>query len=391
MAWSELFPWLKLVSALRLAASAPLLLTATLAVLLLPLGWQLSGRLFGVPAGAEAVVIPQANFSLLNRPAAEAPTGFAQPAWGVPQSWHEFVAPMLSLLPGGVPPVRHLFRIDGSWRQFGYVAVGTLWNVLVWAFFGAVIVRTAVMQLGRDERVGLWDAARFAARRYPALAGAPFFPLLGVVVIVLCAIPVGWLMRWDLGMLLAGALWLLVLLGGFLVAILLIGLLLGWPLMWAALSTEEMGDVFEAAQRSYSYALGRPLHYAGYALVAVMTGSAAFLAAQWFAAWVVYLSLWTVSWGAGSGEFSARAGEPSALRLTGEALIIWWSQLPLIVASAFRYAYFWTAAGVIYLLLRRDADQIEFDAVYAPDAAPPFTLPPLSPDAAGVPGVAAEG
>lgn len=384
VAWCELFPWLKLWQALRLAASAPLLLTATVAVLLLPLGWHAAAFVCEAPSETAAVVGPTTLQPLASPiPAWREP---AQPEWQVPHSWRDFTAPMTDLLPGGVLPVRHLFQIDWSWSQLGYVLIGTVWNVLVWAFFGAVIVRVAVMQLGRGERVGLADAGRFALERYGSLAAAPFFPLLGVALLLLCGVPVGWLMRWDLGVLVFGALWGMVLLGGFLLAVLLIGLLLGWPLMWAALTTEEMGDVFEAAQRAYSYALGHPLRYAGYALVVVLTGSATFLAAQWLAEWVVYLSFWAVSWGTGAGAWQTFSGEPSPLRLVGVALITWWSQLPLAVASAFRYAYFWTAVGGVYLLLRRDADQIEFDSVYAPEAAPPFTLPPLSADAAGVPG-----
>ena len=40
VAWSEVFPWLMIVRALRLATSAPILLVATMAVLLLPWGWH---------------------------------------------------------------------------------------------------------------------------------------------------------------------------------------------------------------------------------------------------------------------------------------------------------------------------------------------------------------
>ena len=70
---------------------------------------------------------------------------------------------MLQVLARGVQPVRHLFDLDTSWSEWGYFALGTIWNILVWAFFGAIIVRTAVMQFGREERMGLVEAGRFAA------------------------------------------------------------------------------------------------------------------------------------------------------------------------------------------------------------------------------------
>lgn len=70
-----------------------------------------------------------------------------------------------------------------------------------------------------EERVGLVDAGGFAARRYLAFVGAPLFPLALTVVIVLCSIPVGWLLRFDVGVLLAALVWIFVLLGGLLAAV----------------------------------------------------------------------------------------------------------------------------------------------------------------------------
>jgi hypothetical protein len=386
VAWSEVFPWLMLLRALRLATSAPLLLAATVGVLLMPQGWHAAALLLGEPAGQSVAQWPVNDVT--EAAASGLPFEIASPpqlTW--PRSWREFTAPMLGVLPGGVQPVRHVFRIDASWRELGYFALGTLWNIVVWAFFGAIIVRTAVMQFGREERVGLVDAGRFAARRYSAFVGAPLFPLALTVVIVLFSIPVGWLLRFDVGVLLAAFVWVFVLLGGLLAAVALIGLLFGWPLMWAALSTEEMGDVFEATQRSFSYTFGRPLHYAWYALIALIIGSAACVLVQWMAELVVYLSFWLVSWGSGSESLQALPGA-DAWRFAGVGIIAWLSQLVLTVASSFRYAFFWCAAGAIYLLLRRDSDQIEFDVVHVPDQQVRYSLPPLTTDEAGVPGVA---
>ncbi len=189
VAWSEVFPWLMIFRALRLATSAPILLVATVAVLLLPLGWQAAAHLAGEPAaqGPHWVSIPAAYGPSV--PSVDASHASAPPSLTLPGNWHEFVAPMCQVLPGGVQPVRQLFRIDASWNEWAYFALGTFWNFVVWAFFGAIIVRTSVMQFGRGERVGLVDAAQFAAKRYAAFVGAPLFPLAGVAVIVLCSFP----------------------------------------------------------------------------------------------------------------------------------------------------------------------------------------------------------
>jgi hypothetical protein len=390
VAWGDVFPWLMLVRALRLATSAPLLATATVAVLLLPVGWRVAGL---VPADAAAQ--PRSGIARWDDVAAavEPQTPFTQvvdprvvPRLRWPGSWREFVAPMLQVLPGGLQPLRHLFTRDASWGELGFFALGTLWNVLVWAFFGAIIVRTAVMQFGRDERVGLVDAARFAARRYWTFVGTPLFQLALVALLVLLCLPAGWLLRFDVGAFLVALVWIFVLLGGVLAAVVFVGLLLGWPLMWGASSAEEMGDVFEATQRSFSYAFGRPLHYAWYALVTLLVGSAAYVVVQWMAEVIVYLSFWLVSWGWGAASLDA-VSTANPWRAVGWTMIEWLSQLVLTVASAFRYAYFWCAAGVTYLLLRRDSDKTEFDVVYVPEQPVRYALPPLTTDEAGVPGV----
>jgi hypothetical protein len=160
--------------------------------------------------------------------------------------------------------------------------------------------------------------------------------------------------------------------------------------MWGALSTEEMGDVFEAAQRSYSYTFGRPFHYAWYALVALVLGSLTFIVVQMFAQLVVYLSAWAVSWGSGVDGLSAVGDADSSMRVFGGSVIAWLNGVVMTVVSAFRYSFLWCAAGAIYLLLRRDSDQIEFDNVHVDDEQTRYDLPPLSTDEQDVPGVSEE-
>jgi hypothetical protein len=102
------------------------------------------------------------------------------------------------------------------------------------------------------------------------------------------------------------------------------------------------------------------------------------------------MSFWTVSWGSGTATLQALANAEPTVRMVGVSIIAGCSQLVLLVASAFRYAFFWSAAGAIYLLLRRDSDQIDFDVVYVLDQPVRHSLPPLTTDEAGVPGVADE-
>jgi hypothetical protein len=386
VAWDEVVPGLMLFRAVRLATSAPILLVALLALLVLPFGWHAAQFLllgddvinqnwFAVPPGA---VAPTLSMDLEAGP----------PALRFPSTWQVWTAPMLALPNAGLQPVGKLFDLHASWSDRGFWAVGLLWNVAVWAFFGAIIVRTAVMQFGRGERVGLVEAAQFARRRYFAFLGAPLFPLLGLLFIALCSAPVGLLLRAEWGAWLAALLWIFVLIGALLAAVVFIGLLVGWPLMWGALASEEMGDVFEATQRSYSYTFGRPLQYGLYVLLAIVIGAVASVFVQWLAELLVYFAFWNVSGAAGQEALDAIA-KPTGPSFTTN-LILGLSQFVLLLPAAFRHAYFWTAAGVIYLLVRRHSDQIDFDTVFVEDQPVRFALPPLTMDGAGVPGVEEE-
>ena len=48
-----------------------------------------------------------------------------------------------------------------------------------------------------------------------------------------------------------------------------------------------------------------------------------------------------------------------------------------LVTTGFIFSFFWCVAGAIYLLLRQDVDDKEFDDVYVPAEAP-NPRPPLS-------------
>ncbi len=148
-------------------------------------------------------------------------------------------------------PVWILFR-DG-WKlraaSLTFLVLAILWAMAVWALFGGAISRVAAVQLAADERIGWVAALRFAASKWLSYFAAPLLPLLGVVLVAIPLAVLGLLVRWNFGVLLAGVLWPLALLGGLVMALLLLGLAFGWPLMWATISTEGT-DSFDALSRS---------------------------------------------------------------------------------------------------------------------------------------------
>src|SRR5205085_5918323 len=109
------------------------------------------------------------------------------------------------------------------------------------------------------------------------------------------------LLKIPVGVLIVGIIWPVVLVCGLFIAILLVGLLFGWPLMSPTVSAEGT-DSFDALSRSYSYTYQRPVHYLFYAAVAGVLGMLAWVVVVIFAKGVITYSYWAASWGSGGGR-----------------------------------------------------------------------------------------
>jgi hypothetical protein len=256
-----------------------------------------------------------------------------------------------------------------STTQVAYLLFGGLWNLAVWAFFGAAITRLAAVQLGREERLGIGSAIKHVTKNYVWYFLAPLFPLLGVVLTSLPVIALGWLMRLDVGVMIVGILWPFALVAGLIMVIFSIGVLFGWPLMFPTISSEEGSDAFEAFSRSFSYTFQRPLHYLFYAMVTILFGGVCWLVVSFVGVQVVNLSLWAASWGAGSERLNdVLTGNGVTVLENGGLMIRSCNGIVRLFVVGFSFSFFWCGATAIYLLLRRDADQMDIDEVYLEEA-----------------------
>ena len=289
--WRDILPWLIIFRAFRISVSLPILTLATLGWLLTPLGSQIAA---GVFLGDEP---------------------FSTTQWAAPLNDFFAGSELLHAIPGVSPfistsnpiayvyqhfsdPFVQLFDRSNSVRETAYHLFRGLWSIAIWAFFAGAITRIVAVQLGRDERIGLRTAVGYAARQYGWSFAAPLFPLFGVFLASLPLIVLGFVMRADLGMVVAGVLWPLALLGGLVMTILLLGLLAGWPLMWPTISSEEHGDAFEAFSRSFSYVFQRPLQYLFYLLLAGLIGGLGWVLVSHVSEAVIQLTYYGTSWGA---------------------------------------------------------------------------------------------
>jgi hypothetical protein len=269
-----------------------------------------------------------------------------------------------------------------------YWLLCALWSLVVWAFFGGAITRIAAVGFARQENVAWAKVARFVRPRWRSYVGAPLMPLVGTFVIALFLAVVGLLARpalGEVGVLLVGLLWPIVLLASFALAFLLIWLFFGWPLMWAAISAEGT-DSFGAISHSLSYTCQRPIRYLGYAIVAGVIGIFAWYLIALFADTIVRAADWGVAWGSDGGRLAAVAADPELgpVGTAGVRLIQFWTNCVITLAVAFVYSYLWCSSTVIYFLLRRLVDATELDNVYIAEEQGLHGLPPLKTGADGV-------
>src|SRR5262245_10741263 len=240
ISWLDLFPWLGLVRAVRFAFVPRNLILAAVGLAAMNAGWGFVGWLFpkdadtddaslkGVRAHVELwrevlvpdiagdVSLPPVSASVLD-PA----TSRAQAPWQLMTY-----------------PFSELFEWNVTLGSFTYLLLCGVCALLVWSLFGAAITRGAALWFAREDRLSLRHSLLWGVKRWPAYFGGPMFPLVGVLIAVIPVAILCLLLKIDIGVLLVGIIWPLVLLCGLFLAILLVGLLFGWPLMWPTVSAE---------------------------------------------------------------------------------------------------------------------------------------------------------
>jgi hypothetical protein len=341
------------------------------------------------------------------------------------------------------PVVYMLHPAAGGWNRV-YLILIILWALATWALFGGAITRMAAVQVARNnEKIGLTEAVRFAWSRYQSFFSAPLLPLIFITILTillwLFGLVVGY--TWFIGDIIVAGLGLpLALILGLIIAVVLVGLV-GWPLMYATISTEG-SDSFDAISRSYSYVYSAPWHYLWYALVALGYGAVL----VFFVGLMGSLIAYTTKWGASLAP-TLQSREPSYLftyaprsfgwrdlllyqspnaeleevvrpdglvtkerevRFTSDAdpqkntypmtwnnwigavLVAFWLGLLFLFVVGFGYSYFWTAGTIIYLLMRRKVDDTDLDEIHLEEEAEepyvPATSAPATTPAAGKPG-----
>jgi hypothetical protein len=434
VSWQELFPWLRIVAALRLAVSPSLLALGALGAVATAAGWIAIGRLF-VDSENQAVDSENQVVDGENQAVQKILTTIRWPweEWpGYEREIPEKVAGVetdavrvadVGAISDNVPdvsaspffdvwgdlslPFREMFNWQIGILPFFLLLLLALWALVVWSLFGSAITRIAAVALARGDWLGFRAGLAHGIRRWPLYLGSPAIPLVGAIAIAIPLLIGGALAHPALEtfgdvMVFVGALfWPLALLAGFVMALLLVGLAVGWPLMWATISVEAT-DPFDALSRAYSYSFHRPIRYLFYVVVAAVLGLLGWYVVDLFYQLIIKLSYWGLSWGATSERTAAiqseaanllRGGEypidatNSKTFLNGTYIIGFWHGCLRTLAVGFIYSYFWSAATAIYYVLRKDEDGMEMSEVTYEEPGEARGLPPLTTDTMGVPAV----
>lgn len=392
IAWHQVFPALRILTAVRMALNFKALLLGAIAVAGMIAGWRVLGDLFHVSDSPPLVSTDLSYYTSWpwDRPFEMPPTDRMTSS----EVWYTY-SPLVAAWNELAMPMKRMYQVAEAptFAGFMYLLCCGLWTLLIWTFFGGAISRQAAVAFARQENVSLGALARFVHGKAGAYMAAPLFPLLGSALIALPMAGLGLLLKLDLDLVdaIVGILWGGILFGGFLMAFLLLGLFFGFPLMWAAISTEGT-DSFGALSHAFAYVYQRPLKYLGYAVLAALAGVLGWYLVTLFAYWTNELALWSVSWGSGTERLVdvRTLGERAGLAATGTQAIAFWTNALTLFAYAFVFSYFWTATTVIYFLLRRLVDATALDEIYMPGEADKRGLPLLNTGADGVPAVAEE-
>jgi hypothetical protein len=377
--WRQVFPASVLTRCFRVAISVAVLLLATLGVCLTQAGWQLSQYVLA-PAESVPSEVPQVDLTKSGKAGDEtlhfwdALENGNGPVW-VGMQVRDYVRK------------EHLASgsIQGK-DAWAICIVNSFWLLLVWSFIGGMITRIAVMQIGREERIGLKEAFCFVRGKYVSYLMSPLFVMVACAVLSLPILGISALLNFDIGVVLAGVLWVLVVITGIAIAVLLTGLFFGWPLMWPTISVEESGDVYEATSRSFAYTFQAPLQYFGFALIICAIWVPGVVIVQSFAVLVEQVVFAVAGISAGNTMDDVQqfiktgvmdSDSPVGIYALGVNIIGGIHWIGHVVADAFCISFFFCSSAGVYLLLRRFVDQTEIDEVFVVDEKTKYGLEDL--------------
>ena len=382
ISWERWAPEVRLLDAPRIACSPLIFGLAFAGLLVAAAGDRLIGLLdppAPVTRGGEVVQIVPSSTVPVPWPweaPGEAPALTPLPPTGALPAWTRepllrTLAPLRPAWDGLATALDPQPQPNGA--RFWVGCLRLLWGLAAWGFFGTAICRRAAVRFAVRSAVYPAGEVKLAASRWISALGAPLLPAAGLASLAIGLALLGWAGEIPAaGPWIVALLWGPALLAGAAAVVLCVVGAAGWPLMLAALATEN-ADALDAFSRAFSYVLGRPVRVLMHAALAVLLA----VASVWLATWAAEAAaLFAVGFAQGGGSLSetglslhdtAPEGDPPAARVSAVWLALWLRGLP----AAYAAGLFWTSATASYFLLRFADDAVETDEVWLPGDPPP--------------------
>jgi hypothetical protein len=276
------------------------------------------------------------------------------------------------------------------WRDHkAFTIIYGIVMLLTIAIGGGAISRMAACETAGEQRLRMIEAWQFAMVNWPRLVLAPLFPPLLAAVIAIVIIVLGVLMTVPVLDVVGGALYGLALLLGFVIAFLILGYAVGFPLLIPAVACENC-DAADAQQRAYAYVLSRPLHLLGYGITGVVGLALGYVLIAFVAATMLNFTAALFSTLTGNSAMAFAGGfglfdlgqhiAPEIHPRWHNASAAWfiglWQMLVIALVAAYVFAYVFSASTIGYLLMRKACDGQDIEEIWMPGLVP-GTLAPL--------------
>jgi len=290
-------------------------------------------------------------------------------------------------LPGVAANVAKYFKAVG-WAlryHFVYCIILFVIKLAVISVAGGSLCRIAALQFARGEKPGLTEALRFSTKKFLSFFTAPLAPVGMIVFVGLFVFLLG--LTGNIpraGELIMGIFMPLALIAGALIAVVLIGTVAGFNLMFPAVAYDG-SDCFDAISRSFSYVYSKPWRMGFYTAVAMVYGAICYIFVRFFAflllwstRWFLLLGVWVESSGKETNKLAAIWAEPSFINLSASTDLATanWSELfaaflvqlfLLVIVGllvSFILSFYFSANTIIYSLMRNTVDNTAIEDIY---------------------------
>ena len=247
--------------------------------------------------------------------------------------------------------------------------------------------------MARDEKISFRQALSFSTAKFLSFVSWPIIPLL-IIVFVGLVVAIGGLVTYIpfIGPIVVGIFFFLALAAGFVMTLVLLGLVGGYNLMYPTIAVEG-SDSFDAISRSFSYLYARPWRLLFYSLVAMIYGALCYVFVRFFIRTLLALThyfagmflivradnsapLWPTMW-PNPLTVQHLSYNVDYLTLSGGqaigAFFVWlWVHLTIAMLGAFAISFYFSASTIIYVLMCHEVDATELDDVYIEQAEEDF-------------------